>query len=88
MAQARKQGIKVGLIRPKTLWPYQKDVIAEAAKQCKAMLTVEMSKGQMVEDVRLYAAGQCPVYFYGRNGGIIPSPEEISAEIRKIADRE
>ena len=88
VAQARKQGIKVGLIRPKTLWPYPKDVIAEAAKQCKAMLTVEMSKGQMVEDVRLYAAGQCPVYFYGRNGGIIPSPEEISAEIRKIADRE
>ena len=65
------------------------DVVAEkvlkaAAEKCKAFLSVEMSQGQMVEDVRLAVNGKKPVYFYGRNGGVVPSPDEICAEIEKI----
>ena len=59
--------------------------IGEAAKKVKAMLTVEMSMGQMVEDVRLAANGACPVGFYGRTGGIVPTPAEVLAEIEKMA---
>ena len=59
--------------------------IAAAAQQVKAILTVEMSMGQMVEDVRLAANGACPVSFFGRTGGIVPSPAEVLAEIEKMA---
>ena len=80
-----QEGIKVGLIRPITLWPFPMKEIGEAAKKVKAMLTVEMSMGQMVEDVRLAANGACPVGFYGRTGGIVPTPAEVLAEIEKMA---
>ena len=85
IAFAREKGIKVGLIRPITLWPFPMKEIAAAAQQVKAMLTVEMSMGQMVEDVRLAANGACPVSFFGRTGGIVPSPAEVLAEIEKMA---
>ena len=85
VAKAREKGIKVGLIRPITLWPFPMKEIGEAAKKVKAMLTVEMSMGQMVEDVRLAANGACPVGFYGRTGGIVPTPAEVLAEIEKMA---
>ena len=85
VSKARAKGIKVGLIRPITLWPFPEKEIAAAAKQVKAMLTVEMSMGQMVEDVRLAANGACPVGFFGRTGGIVPSPAEVLAEIEKMA---
>ncbi|MBE6754465.1 MAG: 3-methyl-2-oxobutanoate dehydrogenase subunit VorB [Ruminococcaceae bacterium] len=82
---ARAQGVKVGLIRPITLWPFPNDAINAAADKVKAMLTVEMSMGQMVDDVRLAVNGRCPVEFYGRTGGIIPTPAEVLAQINKLA---
>lgn len=81
---AREEGIKVGLIRPITVWPFPEKVINGAAKKVDNMLVVEMSMGQMVEDVRLAANGQCEVSFFGRTGGIVPSPAEVLAEIKKL----
>lgn len=83
MEMARQDGIKIGLIRPITLFPFPTDVISEAAEQVESFLTVEMSTGQMVEDVKLAVEGRKPVNFYGRTGGMIPSPEEIYEEIKK-----
>lgn len=81
---AREAGIKAGLIRPITLWPFPKKIIAERAETAKAFLSVEMNMGQMVEDVRLAVNGKKPVYFFGRTGGIVPTAEEIVAELEKI----
>ena len=86
--QAREQGVKAGLIRPITLWPFPTETIAKAAKQVKKMLTVEMSMGQMVEDVRAAACGACPVGFYGRTGGVIPGVREIYNEIMSMKEAE
>ncbi len=83
--KAREEGIKVGLIRPITVWPFPEKSIAAAAKKVDNMLVVEMSMGQMVEDVRLAANGQTNVSFFGRTGGIVPSPAEVLAQIKKIA---
>lgn len=77
MEMARAKGIKVGLVRPQTLYPFPVDVINGLADQVKGILTVEMNAGQMVEDVRLAVNGKTPVEFYGRFGGMIPSPDEI-----------
>lgn len=74
---AREKGIRVGLLRPITLWPYPYPVIRELAKRTMGMLVIEMNSGQMVEDVRLGVEGRVPVEFYGRMGGIIPSPDEV-----------
>jgi 2-oxoglutarate ferredoxin oxidoreductase subunit alpha len=74
---ARKEGIKVGLLRPITLFPFPKKRIDELTSQVKGILSVEMSAGQMVEDVRLAVNGKIPVEHYGRMGGIVPSPEEV-----------
>jgi 2-oxoglutarate ferredoxin oxidoreductase subunit alpha len=79
--QARADGLKVGLLRPISLWPFPSARIAELAEQVKGMLVVEMNAGQMVEDVRLAVEGRTPVRFYGRMGGIVPFPEEIMSEI-------
>ena len=84
VAIAREKGLKVGLIRPITLWPFPKKEIANAAKTAKCFLTVEMSQGQMVEDVRLAVNGAKPVHFYGRNGGIVPTPDELVNEMEKL----
>ncbi len=84
MATLRKQGIKVGLIRPITLWPFPTEIFEKTAKTAKAFLSVEMSMGQMVEDVRLAVNGACPVHFYGRTGGMVPTPDEIINEVKKI----
>lgn len=74
---ARKEGIKIGLIRPITLFPFPEEIIADYETKTKGFLTVEMNAGQMVEDVRLSTSGKTPVEFYGRMGGIVPSPEEV-----------
>jgi 2-oxoglutarate ferredoxin oxidoreductase subunit alpha len=74
---ARKEGIKAGLLRPITLYPFPTDILRSYASKVKGMLTVEMSAGQMVEDVRLATCGKIPVEFYGRMGGIIPAPDEV-----------
>ncbi|MCL2023204.1 MAG: 3-methyl-2-oxobutanoate dehydrogenase subunit VorB [Oscillospiraceae bacterium] len=82
---ARAKGIKAGFIRPITLWPFPKEAYAKAANTARSFLCVEMSMGQMVDDVRLAISSKVPVHFYGRPGGIVPAPEEVLAEIEKIA---
>ena len=74
---AHKQGIKVGLLRPITLWPFPTKEIEAAAKKVKGILVAEINAGQMVEDVRLAVNGCVPVVHYGRLGGIVPEPEEM-----------
>lgn len=85
VAKARAKGIKAGLIRPITLWPFPEKAMAEIADRVKKFLVVEMSAGQMVEDVRLSVCGKAKVDFYGRMGGGIPTEDEILTEIEKIA---
>jgi 2-oxoglutarate ferredoxin oxidoreductase subunit alpha len=74
---ARAKGLKLGLLRPITLFPFPSKVIDEMTKQIKGILTIEMSLGQMVEDVRLAVNGKIKVEHFGRQGGIIPSPDEV-----------
>lgn len=78
---AREQGIKAGLVRPITLWPFPVDAIEATVPSAKAYLSVEMSMGQMVDDVRLAVAGRRPVDFYGRTGGVIPTPAEVLGKL-------
>lgn len=85
--EARKKGVKVGLIRPITLWPFPDEEFSKATQTAQRFLSVEISMGQMIEDIRLAVAGQVPVEFYGRIG-MIPNPEEILREIMLIAERE
>ncbi len=73
---ARAKGYKVGIVRPITLWPFPTQIIRDLASKVKGILTVEMNAGQMVEDVRLAANGKTKVEYFGRYGGMIPSPEE------------
>ncbi len=75
--EARQQGLKVGLLRPLTLWPFPNDRLAQLAGSARACLVIEMNAGQMVEDVRLAIEGRVPVRFYGRTGGVIPMPDEL-----------
>ena len=81
---ARSMGIKAGMIRPITLWPFPEKVMQKAAKTSSCFLSVVLSMGQMVDDVRLAVNGEKPVYFFGRTGGIIPSPAEVLGEIQRI----
>jgi len=81
---ARKEGIKAGLIRPITLWPYPDKAILSLINDAKAFLCVEMSMGQMVDDVRLAVNGRKPVRFFGLTGGLVPTPAQVLEEIRKI----
>ena len=74
---ARKKGIKVGLLRPITLWPFPSKEIEAAAKNVKGILVAEINAGQMVDDVKLAVSGCVPVVHYGRLGGIVPEPEEM-----------
>jgi len=82
---AREKGLRVGVIRPITLYPFPYARIRELAGTVSSILTVEMNAGQMVEDVRLAVEGRVPVAFYGRMGGIIPGPDEIVREITTMA---
>ena len=82
---AEKEGIKVGLIRPITLWPFPTAAFEKYATTPKAFLTVEMSAGQMVEDVRLAVNGKNKVYFHGRTGGNVPAQKDILQIVRDLA---
>ena len=73
----RAEGIKVGLLRPITLWPFPTKVLSKYADKVKCMMSVELNAGQMNEDVRLAVNGKVPVFHYGRMGGIVPTPEEV-----------
>jgi 2-oxoglutarate ferredoxin oxidoreductase subunit alpha len=79
---ARTEGIKVGLLRPITLFPFPSEIIQKLAGRVKGILSVEMSAGQMVEDVQLAVNGKVPVYHFGRMGGVITSPEEVVENLK------
>ena len=85
---ARKEGIKVGLIRPITLWPFPTAPLAAAADKVKAFVSVELSMGQMIEDVKLATACKKPVSLCNRAGGMIPSPDEVLTAIKNAAKGE
>jgi len=82
--KARQEGIKAGWIRPVTLWPFPAEQISKAADEFRMFLVVEMSCGQMVEDVKLAVTGKVPVVFYGRPGGGVPTVDEILDKIRQL----
>ena len=84
MDRARAKGIRAGLLRPITVYPFPTQTCADAAGQVAGILTVEMSAGQMVEDVRLAVEGRTPVRFYGRLGGVVPTPPEVLAQIERL----
>lgn len=83
--EARRQGIKVGLFRPITLWPFPSKQLAETALRAERVLVVELSNGQMLEDVKLALDGKRPIEFYGRVGGNVPSVEELLAKVEEHA---
>ena len=86
---AKKElGLNVGLVRPITLWPYPYEQLAKCAAQAsvKHVLCVEMSTGQMVDDVRLAVSGMKPVSFYGRPGGMVPTVKDILAKLSSIKE--
>ena len=82
---ARKEGIKVGLIRPITLWPFPTEVLDKAADKVKGFISVELSMGQMIEDVKLATKCRRPVTLCNRSGGMIPSPEQVLESIKNLA---
>lgn len=88
VVKARQEGIKVGLLRPITLWPFPKDAIAATIPHTKGYLSVEMNMGQMVDDVRLAVQGARPVEFFGRTGGVIPTPDEVLEAIHRLVGEE
>lgn len=85
---ARSEGIKAGMIRPITLWPFPKQALSQAADQVKSFLSVELSMGQMVEDIQLATGCRRPVSLCNRVGGMIPSPDQVLESIRKAAKGE
>ena len=83
--RACARGVAAGLIRPVTLWPFPRRAFAQVGPGARCFLAVEMSAGQMVDDVRLAVDGTRPVYFYGRAGGVVPSVREVAEAIIKVA---
>jgi 2-oxoglutarate ferredoxin oxidoreductase subunit alpha len=83
IARAREQGIRAGLFRPVTLWPFPSAELLHAARGRRAVLVVEMSAGQLIDDVRLALEGATPVFFHGRMGGMVPLPGDVVHEIRR-----
>jgi 2-oxoglutarate ferredoxin oxidoreductase subunit alpha len=81
---ARSNGLKVGMLRPITLWPFPSEKVQELTKNVKQYLVFEMNMGQMVEDVQLALAGNGEVSFYGRPGGVIPTPSEVYKVISRL----
>jgi len=85
---AREEGIKVGLFRPITLWPFPKKQLKALGEKIKGILTVELNAGQMVEDVRLAVECKIPVNYYGRLGGIVPAPDEVFEALKRMMNDE
>ncbi|WP_026894738.1 3-methyl-2-oxobutanoate dehydrogenase subunit VorB [Clostridiisalibacter paucivorans] len=79
-----EEGIKVGLIRPITLWPYPYDAFEKINDKCKGILVTEMNTGQMVDDVKIAVKGKYPVHFHGRYGGMVPTPNEMIDKVKAI----
>ena len=84
MQTAREKGLKVGIFRPITLWPFPKAALKELSERVKGFLVVEQSAGQMLEDVQLVVGDRKPISFYGRAGGILPKPMEILAHLEEF----
>jgi len=84
VALARREGIKVGLFRPVTLWPFPDVALQQICAHARGVLVVELSSGQMVEDVRLAVENRCPVRLHGRMGGAVPSPGEVLRVLRAL----
>ncbi|QZY55594.1 3-methyl-2-oxobutanoate dehydrogenase subunit VorB [Crassaminicella profunda] len=84
IAALKEEGINVGLIRPITLWPYPMKAFDQIPHTTKALLCVEMSMGQMIDDVKIANKGRLPVHFYGRSGGMVPAPDEIVGKVKEI----
>jgi 2-oxoglutarate ferredoxin oxidoreductase subunit alpha len=82
--ELRREGVRAGMLRPITLWPFPERRINELAGGVKHILTVELNEGQMVRDVRLAVEGKAPVHFFGHSGGIVPTPEEIIREVKNL----
>jgi 2-oxoglutarate/2-oxoacid ferredoxin oxidoreductase subunit alpha len=82
--EARLDGLRVGLLRPITLWPFPSRLVAEAAAHVGSLLVVEMSMGQMVEDVRLAVEGRAPVHLFSTLGGVVPRPDAVGRKIREV----
>lgn len=82
--QLRSEGLRVGLLRPITLWPFPEQRLNKLSKHCDKMMVIEMNEGQMVCDVRLAVAGQCRVGFFGHSGGVLATPEEVAEAVRKL----
>ncbi len=82
--QGRTQGLKLGLFRPISLWPFSKTELKALASQAKSLLVCELSWGQMVEDIRLIVRDRLPVDFYGRKGGVVPTPEEVLEKVWEL----
>jgi len=80
----KEEGIEVGLFRPISLWPFPFPELKKVAENTEMFLSVEMSNGQMIEDIRFALEGKKPVHFYGRQGGIVPAPEEVVTECKKL----
>ena len=81
--RARADGLPAGLFRPITLWPFPADELAARAEGLRAILVVELSAGQLVEDVRLAVEGRCPVFLHGRMGGMVPTPGDVVDALRR-----
>lgn len=81
----KEQGVEIGMVRPQTLFPFPRQAIQAAVSKasCRSAVSIEMSMGQLVEDVELSVRGSCPVHWYGKCGGEVPTPEEVMEEIRR-----
>ncbi|MEW5820854.1 MAG: 3-methyl-2-oxobutanoate dehydrogenase subunit beta, partial [Cyanobacteriota bacterium] len=84
--EARNQGMKVGLMRPITLWPFPRKIMHDISERCPLILDIEMNMGQMLQDVKMFKHGGARIEFYGRPGGGIPTPEEILAKIKETIE--
>jgi 2-oxoglutarate ferredoxin oxidoreductase subunit alpha len=84
MREARKQGIKVGLFRPQTIWPFPEERLRELSGRMRGLLVAEMNTGQMLEDVRLATREQKPIRFFGKVGGVVPVVDEILESLKKL----
>jgi pyruvate/2-oxoacid:ferredoxin oxidoreductase alpha subunit len=80
---ARARGVRAGLLRPLTLWPFPAAAILDAARLVEQFVVVELSEGQMIDDVRLALEGRRPVAFHGRRGGNVPTPEEVLEHVHR-----
>lgn len=83
LEMCRAEGIKVGLLRPVTLWPFPSRAVAELGRQVKGILSFEINAGQMIDDIRLATSGSTPVEHYGRMGGVVPAPDEVVTALKE-----